>query len=170
MSAPAKWTDAAIKDLTFAILMSTNSGGINVNANWDKVTETMNAWGYNFTKSAMSQHWTKRVLKEFRERHPDTGSAQNTPKKPPRTPGKQRPPKTPGSSARGKKRAAEDDKDDSPEGGYIKDPIARNKTPRSSVKKAKYANASDAEEDEEEQAELDDVQAKVEALDDDFGV
>lgn len=48
-------TDAAVKDLTFAILISNNNGGINVNANWDKVTETMEAWGYNFTKGAMSK-------------------------------------------------------------------------------------------------------------------
>lgn len=43
-----------MKDLTFAILMSNNpDGSVAVNANWDRVAETMASWGYNFTKSAM---------------------------------------------------------------------------------------------------------------------
>lgn len=47
-------SDAAVKDLTFAILMSNNpDGSVVVNANWDKVAETMTSWGYGFTKSAM---------------------------------------------------------------------------------------------------------------------
>lgn len=47
-------SDAAVKDLTFAILMSNNSdGSVSVNANWDNVEKTMKDWGYTFTKSAM---------------------------------------------------------------------------------------------------------------------
>lgn len=43
-----------MKDLTFAILMSNNpDGSVAVNANWDRVADTMTSWGYNFTKSAM---------------------------------------------------------------------------------------------------------------------
>lgn len=34
---PLSGDDAAVKDLTMAILMSTNEGNINISANWDQV-------------------------------------------------------------------------------------------------------------------------------------
>ncbi|PSR83131.1 hypothetical protein BD289DRAFT_453983 [Coniella lustricola] len=108
--------DTAIKDLTFAVLMSANNGQITVNANWDKVTETMIAWGYGFSKGAMNQQWTKKILKEFRERHPDTlkraatanggGSTTSTPNK--RTSAGARVTPTPSKKKAGSKRSRRD--------------------------------------------------------------
>lgn len=49
-------SDEAVKDLLLAMLTSNNTdGSVVVNANWDQVLDTMNSWGYNFTKSAMSE-------------------------------------------------------------------------------------------------------------------
>ncbi|KAJ4409964.1 hypothetical protein N0V82_009366 [Gnomoniopsis sp. IMI 355080] len=150
MSSTTKWDDAAVKDLTMAVLMSANNGDLNISANWDKVTETMASWGYNFSKSAMSQHWSKKIVKQFKERHSNVKGSDNgtaSPKTPAKTasPRKRATPKTPG-TGRGKKRAAvdaDDDGDDtSPETSYIADPIAKQKTPRS-TKKVKYEEESD---------------------------
>ncbi|KAI6779847.1 uncharacterized protein J7T54_003771 [Emericellopsis cladophorae] len=62
-----KWDDSAEKDLAMAIILSQNDGKIK--ADWNKAHESMSDWGYSFTKDAMNQHWSKRVLKSFKERH-----------------------------------------------------------------------------------------------------
>lgn len=110
------------------------------------------------------QHWSKRILKDFKERHAqETGNAVAGPSSAASTPRGNKAggrassaagtPKTPASSkgkakgGKGKgKRAAEDDSDNDandtpPEGANSTvDPIARNKTPRASAtaKKVKY--------------------------------
>ncbi|ROW12941.1 hypothetical protein VPNG_04731 [Cytospora leucostoma] len=131
----AKWDDASVKDLTFAVLMSANDGYIK--PNWEKVEELMKDWGHDFTKSAMSQHWSKKVLKEFRQRHPD-GDGASSPATPASKPGggssAARVPKTPASrkgKGKGKKRAAEAEVDADDEQS---EPIIKAETPRAAKK------------------------------------
>lgn len=107
-----------------------------------------------------AQQWSKKIVKQFKERHGNVNGSDNgnggsleTPKKT-ATPRKRATPKTP-ASGRGKKRAAtndDDDNDTSPETGDIANPIAKQKTPRS-MKKVKYEDASDSEAKVEEVAE-----------------
>ncbi|KUI73839.1 hypothetical protein VM1G_09262 [Cytospora mali] len=185
MAANSKWNDSSVKDLTFAVLMSANDGSVNVKANWDKVELFMKAWGYDFTKGAMSQQWTKKVLKEFRQRHPDAAGHGDGNSSAPATPASKsgcsrgpRTPKTPASGkgkVKGKKRAVDDDDDDddedtSPPGNFIADAIANNRTPRRSAKKIKYED--DAVEDEaevdEDNHENVDVQPRPKEEDEDY--
>lgn len=98
-------------------------------------------------------------MKQFKERHGDIKGSDNgdaAPMTPKKTvaPRKRAALKTPG-TGRGKKRVAVDDRDDdsSPEIGYIADPIAKKKTPRSAAKKVKY-----------EEAETDDSEARMETM------
>ncbi|ROW06422.1 hypothetical protein VMCG_04429 [Cytospora schulzeri] len=179
----SKWNDTSVKDLTFAVIMSSNDGNVNIKANWDRVEQLMQNWGYDFTKGAMSQQWTKKILKEFRQRHPDTaGNGDNS--SAPATPANKsggsraaRAPKTPASGkakAKGKKRPAaeDDDEGDSPIGGFNPNPIAKTKTPRKSAKKVKQQAESDAEsvaESEEADEDADVVkQPKSEEKDEDY--
>lgn len=110
-----------------------------------------------------AQQWSKKIIKQFKERHGNVKGSDNgndgsleTPKKT-ATPRKRATPKTP-ASGRAKKRAAANDDDDdetSPETGGIANPIAKQKTPRS-VKKVKYEEASDNEAEVEDMAERED--------------
>lgn len=108
-----------------------------------------------------AQQWSKKIVKQFKERHGNIkgnengdGDSLETPKKA-ATPRKRATPKTPG-SGRGKKRAAvNDDDDSSPENSHIADPIAKQKTPRS-VKKVKYEEDSDNKAPIEDMAERED--------------
>lgn len=110
-----------------------------------------------------AQQWSKKIVKQFKERHGnikgsdnDNGGSLETPKKT-ATPRKRATPNTP-ASGHGKKRVAvneDDDNDTSPETGDIANPIAKQKTPRS-VKKVKYEEASDSEAKVEDMAERED--------------
>lgn len=94
----------------------------------------------------------------------------DTPKKTAGTPRKPRTPKTPATGgSRGKKRAAEDDDDSSPE-GYVPAPIARNKTPRSTSKRVKYEDKDDTEHVESTDEDVKDADTKAEAEDGEFGI
>lgn len=119
----------------------------------EKHTSSAPADTLNLTFRITAQHWSKKIVKQFKERHSnvkgsDNGSASpKTPKKT-ATPRKRATPKTPG-TGRGKKRAAvdadDDDDDTSPQTSHTADPIAKQKTPRS-TKKAKYEGESDGSE------------------------
>lgn len=104
-----------------------------------------------------AQRWSKTIQKAFKERHPD--NAKDGGNTDPATPSKavsgSRTPKTPKSAqGKSKKRLADDDM--SPE------PIAKEKTPRTSAKKMKYSEYPD--EDEEN------VTVKGQAVDEDYDV
>lgn len=122
-----------------------------------------------------AQQWTKKILKEFRLRHPegngDNNSAPATPASKAGASHAARTPKTPKTPAsdkgqgKGKKRAKvedDDDEGDSPFGSFVADPIAKTKTPRKSAKKVKH-EMEEADEDEGV-----DVQPKSEERDDDY--
>lgn len=109
--------------------------------------------------SKVDQHWSKKVWKEFRERHSKLTGGDNdvaaqaaaTPKKA-KANGKK--PKTPVS---GKKRPSTEDDDEDELGGYISSPIAQSRTPRSN-KKVKYNVKEDVGHDSDEEAEVQGVE------------
>ncbi|EEY19089.1 predicted protein [Verticillium alfalfae VaMs.102] len=48
--------------------------------NWPKVKDIMDQLGYTFTKSAMEQRWTKKILKDWRARvGPDSTTDESPP-------------------------------------------------------------------------------------------
>ncbi|PFH60021.1 hypothetical protein XA68_11542 [Ophiocordyceps unilateralis] len=77
-----KWDATAERDLCTALMMSAQEGGRS-NANWSKVCIMMESLGHGFTKEAMSQHYSKVILKDFKSR---TGhlSLPETPKSTPK--------------------------------------------------------------------------------------
>ncbi|KAJ6441955.1 C-myc promoter-binding protein [Purpureocillium lavendulum] len=77
-----KWDAAAERDLCVAIIMGNQEG--RTNYNWPKVHAFLTQLGYKFTKDAISQHFTKVVMKDFKQRHGDepSKSGASTPKKP----------------------------------------------------------------------------------------
>lgn len=135
---------------------------------------------FPFPHNVIAQHWTKRIIKDFKERHAEAGAAGPSGGSTTSTPRGKRgrtsaagTPKTPGSSkatAKGKggkgkgKRAHEDDGDDDNEENDTPpertnstvDPIARNKIPRASTsaKKVKYEEQADDDEDVDEKGEF----------------
>ncbi|KAL6698926.1 hypothetical protein J3F84DRAFT_405857 [Trichoderma pleuroticola] len=110
-----KWDDSAERDLCVAIIMG-NQDGTKARYNWPRVEEIMTGLGHAFTKDAMSQHFSKTILKEFRARHPEgditaTPPASATKPKTPRksaTPSKKRTKK----GTKGQAPDAEDQEDD----------------------------------------------------------
>ncbi|KAK4070090.1 uncharacterized protein Triagg1_6511 [Trichoderma aggressivum f. europaeum] len=86
-----KWDDSAERDLCVAIIMGSQDG-TKRSYNWPRVEEIMTSLGHAFTKDAMSQHFSKTILKEFRARHPE-GDITATP------PASATKPKTPRKSA-----------------------------------------------------------------------
>lgn len=100
------------------------------------------------TPLCTAQHWSKTILRAFKERHPDNAKdGDNTdPATPLKVGAGARAPKTPASakgSGKGRKRPASD-AETSPEGGGM------NKTGRTSAKKMKYSEGP-GEDDEKEQ-------------------
>ncbi|KAH7321166.1 hypothetical protein B0I35DRAFT_510917 [Stachybotrys elegans] len=73
-----KWDAAAERDLCVA-LITCGQEGERVRYNWPKVHEFMQEHGYGFSKDAMSQHFTKVILKDFKARHGSTASGPSTP-------------------------------------------------------------------------------------------
>ncbi|KAG8160466.1 hypothetical protein KVR01_010002 [Diaporthe batatas] len=140
MSTNKKWDDASQKDLLFAMLMSTGDGSGTIKPDWKEVEKMMNGWGYTFTIGAMSQHWSKTILKAFKERHPDnSGDGGNTNAGPTIA-------KTPASSkakAKTRKRPASDE--DAP-----LEKAGKGKASHGTAKKRKVCQDNDEEEDGDE--------------------
>ncbi|KAL6860283.1 hypothetical protein ACO1O0_004310 [Amphichorda felina] len=80
-----KWGPSEERDLAMAVILAQQ--GEKVKYDWPRVHEYMTEWGYSFTRDAMSQHWTKRIMKDFKQRHGtaltktsgSSGSASTTP-------------------------------------------------------------------------------------------
>ncbi|UNI20058.1 hypothetical protein JDV02_006185 [Purpureocillium takamizusanense] len=81
-----KWDAAAERDLCVAIIMGNQEG--RTNYNWPKVHAFLTKLGYKFTKDAISQHFTKVVMKDFKVRHGEdpVKSGPSTPNKKSATP------------------------------------------------------------------------------------
>ncbi|KAF4961463.1 hypothetical protein FSARC_10172 [Fusarium sarcochroum] len=81
--AEKKWDSNAERDLCVAIIMGAQEGD-RMRYNWPKVHSSMQALGYPFTKDAISQHFSKSIMRDFKGRHgepSDSASPAPTPKK-----------------------------------------------------------------------------------------
>ncbi|OAA70448.1 hypothetical protein ISF_02422 [Cordyceps fumosorosea ARSEF 2679] len=76
---PKKWDGNAERDLCLAVLMATGESA----KDWNNIHRVMTALGYDFTKDAMNQRWSKTIWKEFKSRHPDELFGSLSPKKTP---------------------------------------------------------------------------------------
>ncbi|GKT46951.1 uncharacterized protein ColSpa_07132 [Colletotrichum spaethianum] len=72
--APNTWTDQAEKDLIWAFIKASN-GGKMPKADWNLVLEMMTAMGYSFTINALSQRWSKTIVKNYGQRVNSVGNA-----------------------------------------------------------------------------------------------
>ncbi|PHH93187.1 hypothetical protein CDD83_10736 [Cordyceps sp. RAO-2017] len=99
-----KWDEKTERDLCVAIISASQTGAMN----WPRIHEIMTEIGYEFTKDAMAQRYSKVILKDFKERHGNLPSkaAPDTPKKSTSTPRKRKP-----AAAKTPKKGAEDSED-----------------------------------------------------------
>ncbi|EWZ47962.1 hypothetical protein FOCG_06636 [Fusarium oxysporum f. sp. radicis-lycopersici 26381] len=77
-----KWDANAERDLCVAVIMGAQDGE-RMRFNWPKVHASMATLGYSFTKDAISQHFSKSIMRDFKGRHgdPSTSTPTTTPKK-----------------------------------------------------------------------------------------
>ncbi|KAL7766205.1 hypothetical protein ACKLNR_004121 [Fusarium oxysporum f. sp. zingiberi] len=77
-----KWDANAERDLCVAVIMGAQDGE-RMRFNWPKVHASMATLGYSFTKDAISQHFSKSIMRDFKGRHgdPSTSTPTATPKK-----------------------------------------------------------------------------------------
>ncbi|KAH7154984.1 hypothetical protein B0J13DRAFT_672094 [Dactylonectria estremocensis] len=106
-----RWHANAERDLCLAIILG-NQETERPRHNWPKVHAILNDLGYTFTQDAISQHFTKTVMRDFKIRHgkgvsQGPSSSTSTPQKP--TPKKRG---TPARQAKSKAIADEEDDDD----------------------------------------------------------
>ncbi|KAI5466911.1 hypothetical protein BGZ63DRAFT_430327 [Mariannaea sp. PMI_226] len=66
--ADKKWDSNAERDLCLAIIMG-NQESEKARHNWPRVHTLMTNLGHSFTKDAISQHFTKTIMREFKARH-----------------------------------------------------------------------------------------------------
>ncbi|KAI0134549.1 hypothetical protein BJ170DRAFT_204668 [Xylariales sp. AK1849] len=66
----AKWNAETDLELVFAILTHNLKPNETPRIDWAKVQQMMQGWGHKSSKDAISQRWTKTVLKSFRASHP----------------------------------------------------------------------------------------------------
>ncbi|KHO02035.1 uncharacterized protein MAM_01036 [Metarhizium album ARSEF 1941] len=66
MPATKKWETTDELDLCMAIILT---GGSTNSYKWPEIHEIMTSIGHGFTKDAISQHFTKVILRQFKGRH-----------------------------------------------------------------------------------------------------
>lgn len=66
MPVSKKWDTAAELDLCMAVIIT---GGSSTSYKWPEIHAIMHQLGHTFTKDAISQHFTKAILRGFRARH-----------------------------------------------------------------------------------------------------
>ncbi|CEI69795.1 unnamed protein product [Fusarium venenatum] len=107
--AEKKWDANAERDLCVAIIMGAQDGE-RMRYNWPKVHSSMESLGYSFTKDAISQHFSKSIMRDFKGRHGDT-STSNSPA-PATAPTSKKTPRKRAIPAKGRKKKAESEDDD----------------------------------------------------------
>ncbi|KAH7192330.1 uncharacterized protein B0J16DRAFT_411060 [Fusarium flagelliforme] len=105
--AEKKWDANAERDLCVAIIMGAQDGE-RMRYNWPKVHSSMEALGYGFTKDAISQHFSKTIMREFKNRHGEP-SANDSPAP---TPTPKKTPRKRATPAKGRKKKVESDDED----------------------------------------------------------
>ncbi|PTB67511.1 hypothetical protein BBK36DRAFT_1196923 [Trichoderma citrinoviride] len=139
-----KWTDAAERDLCMAILYGNQS-----RYDWARVTKIMDGLGYDFTKDAMSQHFTKTILKKFKALCPEsvTADIDATPPASATKP-KATPRKTASTPRKRTKKAAEDNSNNNDD--EVDDEMAPDATPTKKQKKEDKVKKEEKLKNEEE--------------------
>ncbi|KAL7963596.1 hypothetical protein V8C34DRAFT_300102 [Trichoderma compactum] len=143
-----KWDDSAERDLCLAIIMG-NQDGTKPRYNWPRVEEIMTSLGHTFTKDAMTQHFSKTILKEFRARHPEGDTTATPPASAtkPKTPRKSATPSKKRTKKGAKGQDAQDQEDDDLEATPSKKAKKEDKT--ATVKKEE-ADSQSADDDNDE--------------------
>ncbi|KAI1010346.1 hypothetical protein LB503_005460 [Fusarium chuoi] len=72
-----KWDANAERDLCVAVIMGAQDGE-RMRFNWPKVHASMATLGYSFTKDAISQHFSKSIMRDFKGRHGDPANSTPT--------------------------------------------------------------------------------------------
>ncbi|KAM0427327.1 hypothetical protein ACHAPT_007762 [Fusarium lateritium] len=119
--AEKKWDANAERDLCVAVIMGAQEGD-RMRYNWPKVHSAMEALGYSFTKDAISQHFSKSIMRDFKSRHGEASNG-NTPT-PSSAPKKVRKRAAP-AKGRKKKAVSEDDDDDEASDPFADSPLAK---------------------------------------------
>uniref|UniRef100_A0A8H7TS94 Myb-like domain-containing protein n=1 Tax=Bionectria ochroleuca TaxID=29856 RepID=A0A8H7TS94_BIOOC len=85
--AEKKWGPLEERDLAMAVILTQH--GERPKYDWVRIQEMMEAWGYTFSRDAITQRWSKKIMKDFKERHGADAaksgpsvSAASTPQKP----------------------------------------------------------------------------------------
>ncbi|EKJ78824.1 hypothetical protein NXS19_010105 [Fusarium pseudograminearum] len=107
--AEKKWDANAERDLCVAIIMGAQDGE-RMRYNWPKVHSSMESLGYSFTKDAISQHFSKSIMRDFKGRHGEV-SAGNSPA-PASTPTPKKTPRKRATPAKGRKKKVESEDED----------------------------------------------------------
>ncbi|OAQ72906.1 hypothetical protein VFPPC_15215 [Pochonia chlamydosporia 170] len=66
MPSSKKWDTSHELDLCMAVILT---GGSTTSYKWPEIHEIMCHLGHNYTKDAISQHFTKVILRGFKKRH-----------------------------------------------------------------------------------------------------
>ncbi|KAJ4316439.1 hypothetical protein N0V84_007877 [Fusarium piperis] len=123
--AEKKWDANAERDLCVAVIMGAQDGE-RMRYNWPKVHSAMEALGYSFTKDAISQHFSKSIMRDFKARHGDaTNGGASTPTSVPKKASSTRKRAT---AAKGRKKKVvsdEDDDDDETNNPFADSPLAK---------------------------------------------
>ncbi|KAH0525329.1 hypothetical protein TsFJ059_007713 [Trichoderma semiorbis] len=143
-----KWDDAAERDLCVAIIQA-NQDGAKKTYNWPRVEEIMIRLGHTFTKDAMSQHFSKTILKDFRARHPEGDTTATPPASAtkPKTPRKSATPSKKRTKKAAKGQDTEDQEDDDLEATPSKK--AKKEDKSATLKKEEAESLSGDDESEE---------------------
>ncbi|KAL4723296.1 hypothetical protein ACLX1H_009786 [Fusarium chlamydosporum] len=114
-----KWDANAERDLCVAIIMGAQDGE-RMRYNWPKVHSSMEALGYSFTKEAISQHFSKSIMRDFKGRHGEVSvhsPGQTSSPAPKKTPRKRATP------AKGRKKKVESEEED--DEAAVESPLAK---------------------------------------------
>ncbi|KAF5018880.1 hypothetical protein F66182_9128 [Fusarium sp. NRRL 66182] len=121
--ADKKWDANAERDLCVAVIMGAMDGD-RMRYNWSKVHSSMEALGYAFTKEAISQHFTKTIMRDFKARHGDS-SASGSPAPLPKTPKKPTPRKRTTPAKGSKKKVGSEQEDDHADETAVESPLPK---------------------------------------------
>ncbi|KAF4441927.1 hypothetical protein F53441_11887 [Fusarium austroafricanum] len=116
--AEKKWDANAERDLCVAIIMGAQDGE-RMRYNWPKVHASMDALGYSFTKDAISQHFSKSIMRDFKTRHGETSTSASP------TPTSKKTPRKRATPSKSRKKKVESDDDGSIEDTSVYSPIAK---------------------------------------------
>ncbi|KAF9775498.1 hypothetical protein IL306_006375 [Fusarium sp. DS 682] len=151
-----KWDANAERDLCVAIIMGAQDGE-RMRYNWPKVHGSMEALGYSFTKDAISQHFSKSIMRDFKGRHGNVStSTPATPKK--ATPRKRATP------AKGHKKIEilDDDDDDDDAETTVESPVRKKVKRKMEDEDEDCKTSDDAQEKSEDSLSATEKDAKFE--------